>query len=195
MKTEIVLVDCISTFHMRYAVEVPAGKSEYALDTVICGDAKEFSQNHIDENVVTHRVISKEELIQLYREDHNNPEGRYSDVWTDEHILICVLTKWEDDEPDYLDENGYPEEHWLYQLSEKKDPESFLRLATLLWNKGFGKVVGAPSVSLIEFITGGWSGNEEVITAMKQNPLWHLLWDSSYRGGKHILRKSFNDGQ
>jgi hypothetical protein len=191
MKTEIVLVDCISTFHMRYAVEVPVGKSEYALDTIVCGEAKEFSQKHIDENVVTHRVISEQELIHLYKEDDNYPV-----TWTDEEIVNYVLTKWkEDDDTEYFDENGYPKEYWLNELADNNDPDSFLTLSILLWNGGYGKVVTDPSATLIEFITGGWSGNEEVITAMKQNPLWRLLWESSYRGGKHVLRKSLTDGQ
>jgi hypothetical protein len=44
MKTEFVLVECVSTFRMRYVVEVPEGKSEYALDTVVMNEANEFSQ-------------------------------------------------------------------------------------------------------------------------------------------------------
>lgn len=195
MKKEIVLVDCISTFHIRYAVEVPVGKSEYALDTVVCGEAKELSQKHLDETIVTHRVVTEQELIELYKEDHDHPEERYPEIWSDEHILNCALTEWEEDDSGYFDENGYPKEYWLNQLTDNNDPDSFLTLSILLWNGGYGKVVIDPSATLIEFITGGWSGNESVITAMKQNPLWHLLWDSSHRGGKHILKKSINDGQ
>lgn len=195
MKTEIVLVDCISTFHIRYAVEVPVGKSEYALDTVVCGEAKELSQKHLDETIVTYRVVTEQELIELYKEDHDHPEDRYPEVWSDEHILNCALTEWKEEEPDYYDADGYPNEYWLNQLSENNDVYTFLSLATSLWNTRYGTVYNVPSESEVMFITGGWSGNEEVITAMKQNPLWHLLWDSSYRGGQHMLRKSLNDEQ
>ena len=44
-ETEWVLVECVSTFRMRYMVEVPKDKSEYALDTVTMNEAKEFSQD------------------------------------------------------------------------------------------------------------------------------------------------------
>jgi hypothetical protein len=37
--------------------------------------------------------------------------------------------------------------------------------------------------------TGGWSGNEEVISALNQNSMFNALcWQSSHRGGLHIYR-------
>jgi hypothetical protein len=39
-----------------------------------------------------------------------------------------------------------------------------------------------------EFITGGWSGNEEIIGAFYGNFLAQaVLWESAHRGGKHVL--------
>lgn len=36
--------------------------------------------------------------------------------------------------------------------------------------------------------TGGWSGNEDLIFALKDNPLvWSLIWKQSTRGGHYIL--------
>jgi len=41
-------------------------------------------------------------------------------------------------------------------------------------------------------ITGGWSGNEEIIAALKSNHLfWMLYWHSSTRGGRHIFMPVF----
>lgn len=90
-ETELVLVDCISTFRMRYVVEVPKGKSEWALDTVTCQEAKEFSQEHIGENIVSHRVVSKEEVIELCDQDNS-----YLKTWDDDKKLEAFVT-WRKD--------------------------------------------------------------------------------------------------
>lgn len=66
----LVLVDAISMFRMRYLVEVPDGKSEWALDTVTMQEAKEFSQHHMDEIISSHRVVTEEEAIKIFKEDH-----------------------------------------------------------------------------------------------------------------------------
>jgi hypothetical protein len=59
VKKEWVLVECVQSYRMRYMVEVPEGKSEWALDTVSMHQAKEFSHQDIGETIVSHRVISE----------------------------------------------------------------------------------------------------------------------------------------
>ena len=54
METELVLVECIQTYRMRYMVEVPVGRAGWALDTVSCDEAKEFSQLSLGETIVSH---------------------------------------------------------------------------------------------------------------------------------------------
>ena len=71
MQKELVLVECISTFRMRYVVEVPAGKKEWALDTVTMNEAEELSQEHLGEQIVSHRVISEEEYLRVFDEDND----------------------------------------------------------------------------------------------------------------------------
>lgn len=68
---ELVMVDTVSMFRMRYVVKVPIGKSEWALDTVTCNEAKEFSQKHLDETIVSHRVVTEEEYVKVFDEDNN----------------------------------------------------------------------------------------------------------------------------
>jgi hypothetical protein len=88
VKTQLVLVECISMFRQRYVVEVPAGKSEWALDTVVMQEAKEFSQEHIGENIVSHRVMSEEEVLALCSIDND-----YANNWNDKLKLDTFVTK------------------------------------------------------------------------------------------------------
>jgi bifunctional DNA-binding transcriptional regulator/antitoxin component of YhaV-PrlF toxin-antitoxin module len=60
---EWVLVETVQMFRHRYVVQVPNGKKDYALDTVTLNQAKEFSQLHLGETIVSHRVITEDEAI------------------------------------------------------------------------------------------------------------------------------------
>lgn len=90
-KTEWVLVDTISTFRQRYAVEVPEGKTLWALDTVAMEEAKEFSQKWIGETIVSHRVVTKEEALKVFDEDNS-----YSSGWDEEIKMKNGFTTWEE---------------------------------------------------------------------------------------------------
>jgi hypothetical protein len=44
------------------------------------------------------------------------------------------------------------------------------------------------NVNRWEFVTGGWSGNEEIIRAFYENFMaTAILWESTHRGGLHVL--------
>lgn len=90
---ELVLVECVSMFRMRYLVEVPTGKSEWALDTVVMNDANEFSQEHLGEQIVSHRVVSKEEALAICDVDNH-----YCKSWTEEEKINAFFTLEKDDE-------------------------------------------------------------------------------------------------
>jgi hypothetical protein len=92
MKKELVMVECVSTFRMRYVVEVPAGKKEWALDTVVCNEAQEFSQEHIGEQIVSHRVIDEAEYLRVFNEDNG-----YLSKWKDEDKFKFV-ERWKEPE-------------------------------------------------------------------------------------------------
>ena len=88
---DLVLVECVNQFRIRYLVEVPKGKQEWALDTVTMNEAKEFSQEHLGETIVSSRVISEENALELCKQDNaymftnlNRPEQK---------ILSSLITR------------------------------------------------------------------------------------------------------
>ena len=85
---EWVLVECVSTFRERYMVQVPKGKKEWAMDTVVMHESKEFSQEHLCEQIVSHRVVSEEDALKMCDEDND-----YARVWSDEHKINTFFTK------------------------------------------------------------------------------------------------------
>jgi bifunctional DNA-binding transcriptional regulator/antitoxin component of YhaV-PrlF toxin-antitoxin module len=98
--TQWVLVECVSTFRTRYMVEVPTGtdqfgkdKAEWALDTVTMEEATEFSSQHIGEQIISHRVVTKEEAIKLCDIDND-----YTKSWDDETKMKNFFTTWEEQE-------------------------------------------------------------------------------------------------
>lgn len=92
MEKELVMVECISTFLMRYVVEVPKGKKEWAMDTVVMNDAEEFSQEHIGEQIISHRVIDEDEYLRMFNEDND-----YLKSWDNEQ-KFRFINRWYDDE-------------------------------------------------------------------------------------------------
>jgi hypothetical protein len=99
-ETQWVLVECISTFRERYMVEVPVGidkygkdKVEWALDTVTMQEAKEFSQEHIGEQIVSHRVVTKKEALALCDKDNE-----YGSSWDEETKIKNFFTTWKEQE-------------------------------------------------------------------------------------------------
>ena len=94
IETQWVLVETISTFRERYMVEVPVGidrygkdKADWALDTVTLEEAKEFSQEHLGETIVSHRVVTKEEALAMC-----DKENEYAKVWNDEMKIQAFFT-------------------------------------------------------------------------------------------------------
>lgn len=77
-----VLVETVSISRLRYVVEVPDDHIGYALDTVVCNEATEFSQEFLDELITSHRVISDDEYFKLFDQDNDYLAG-----WTNEEKL------------------------------------------------------------------------------------------------------------
>jgi len=95
-----VLVEAVSTFRARYMVEVPIGTDNYgkdkalwALDTVTMNEATEFSQEHLGEQIVSHRVVSKEEALKMCDIDND-----YTKSWDEATKMKNFFTNWKDNE-------------------------------------------------------------------------------------------------
>jgi hypothetical protein len=90
-----VMVETVSMFRERYMVEAPADHPEYALDDVTMQTAKEFSQLHVGETILSHRVMSTEEALAQCDIDNDYCVG-----WTNEQKMNAFFTK-EGEERDY----------------------------------------------------------------------------------------------
>ena len=103
-------------------------------------------------------------------------------------------------EPNF-DSNGYPTEETCDKIRDWNpcDPVGLFKFLKAAWDHDIG-YFREPDANIIELITGGWSGNEELIQAFKSNIAWSLCWQSSHRGGLHRFeipenfRKETNDG-
>ena len=84
---EFVIVECLQSFRTRYVVEVPIGEKDWASDTVIMNEAKEFSQESMGEMIISSRVIKEDEILQLCDEDND-----YSRNWNDDHKFNTFVT-------------------------------------------------------------------------------------------------------
>lgn len=101
-----------------------------------------------------------------------------------------------------FDANGYPTEETcqtIEQWFEGRNPldrevrNAFLAYVMETWNHNSGKVTVIPfreginCGERLEFATGGWSGNEDVIGAMEKTMFWAMYWESSHRGGLYVF--------
>lgn len=90
-----VMVECVSTFRMRYMVEAPADHPEYALDDVTMETAKEFSQEFIGEQIMSHRVVTEKQALEICDVDNH-----YCQDWTKAQKIKAFFTK-EGEKKDY----------------------------------------------------------------------------------------------
>jgi hypothetical protein len=91
-ETEWVLVETLSQFKSSYMVEVTKGKTDWAFDTVVMGQAQEFSQEHLlpTDIIINHRVMTKQEALDLCAERNEVPE------WSDETKIRNYFTPMKD---------------------------------------------------------------------------------------------------
>jgi hypothetical protein len=86
--------------------------------------------------------------------------------------------------------NEYPDESILRKIKrwDGKNVDKILTLILGEWNNNYGRFeITGKKVRTIKFITGGWSGNEDILRNIP--PIFDMLyWQSSHRGGLHIYK-------
>ena len=56
------------------------------------------------------------------------------------------------------------------------------------WRHDYGRI-WVPKEGFLNLATGGWSANEAIASALRDNrAFWAVYWDSSHRGGLDVLR-------
>lgn len=88
-----------------------------------------------------------------------------------------------------MDADGYPTETELEEIrnfdvsgGDWEDLMEYIQGNCWYWGENFFYKQGSEWV----VITGGWSGNEEIIATLKQNTMfWMFYWKESHRGGLH----------
>ncbi|WP_159601627.1 hypothetical protein [Agromyces humi] len=83
-------------------------------------------------------------------------------------------------------DDGYPTSEDLERIHGfRGSPEQLVELISGLWRpEDFVTVTPGDDAVKVRFVTGGWSGNEELIGALDRTML-RLFWSKSERGGLH----------
>lgn len=89
---------------------------------------------------------------------------------------------------DLLDSEGYPTSEFLKHIKEQEiDIENVFKLIANAYNFSVqGKAKFSNENKRLKLITGGWSGNEDIIAAMFENVFISICWVASIRGGVSI---------
>ena len=87
----------------------------------------------------------------------------------------------------------YPTEEQLKTISEwdltKSHVSKLLGYIEPIWE--YGDWGFSRSKHRLELHTGGWSGNEDIIAALRSNFLfWSMYWWTSRRGGHYVFNDS-----
>ena len=92
-----------------------------------------------------------------------------------------------------MEQDGYPSEETLKKIKEwnvsKQSATDLIKLIEDNWwggDSGF-KLSGRKTL-ILELHTLGWSGNEDIISALKSNFFWNLYWQKSIRGGHYYFK-------
>lgn len=106
-------------------------------------------------------------------------------LWICRKWPVLLIRLWKDK----MDIHGYPEEHELDKIEkwDYNDIPALMGYVKERWkyaNAGYFRI----GRKYLYLSTGGWSGNESIIGALKANIMfWAICWWSSKRGGHYIF--------
>jgi hypothetical protein len=86
------------------------------------------------------------------------------------------------------DSSGYHTEEVLAQITNydlKNGARGMVDLITSLWHWGDNQY--SWDGHTLELHTGGWSGNEDIISALEPTLFWMVYWRKSERGGHYYF--------
>ena len=92
-----------------------------------------------------------------------------------------------------FDSNGYPTDETIRAIEqwEPRDFDGLFAFIEAAWNDCGSVISIGDQVSLV---TGGWSGNEEIVDALGRNRIADMLyWESSHRGGLHVYKNRIRE--
>ena len=91
--SKLVLVETVSTFRHTYVVRLPDSEpDDYALDDVVINlgidnsSLNEVSQNHVSEDIFSHRVITENEYLEMF-----DRENGYLSSWPAEKKMEFIF--------------------------------------------------------------------------------------------------------
>ena len=93
-----------------------------------------------------------------------------------------------------LDKDNYPDKKSLKEIEKwdiiEQGVQGLLDLVEENTNvPDWSFSITGKKVLHFEYHTGGWSGNEDVISALERNPLFFALyWKKSVRGGNYYFK-------
>ena len=93
-----------------------------------------------------------------------------------------------------MDKDGYPTEEELekirkWDIIEQPIVDLVSYVESLWWAPDWGFKLSGKRILRLELHTGGWSGNENIIAALRKNWMfWSLCWLKSTRGGHYWFK-------
>jgi hypothetical protein len=91
-----------------------------------------------------------------------------------------------------FDEYGYPTEETLEKIAKlsplDESIDEIVEYLIRVWHWHEDMIKWDKKHGNLQLHTGGWSGNESVISALEKSLFWMLYWYKSIRGGHYYFK-------